>query len=130
MLFPLLPQLQLYLGEVHSQGNIRLFCNHAIGQMNVAAVMKRTSTEARIQVIQVALGIQTWCQLLRGSPLVSDRVKDTRPGVANQGRSSRGENNVMVVVKENGSGNTSKLRVCLYKSVEVRRVVVVCCSHF
>lgn len=69
--------------------------------------------EARIQVIQVALGIQTWCQLSRGSPLVSDLVREMHPGVANQGRSSRGEN--VMVDKENGSGNTSGLPVCMYK---------------
>lgn len=80
--------------------------------------MKRISMEAKIQVIQVVLGIRTWYRLSRGRPLVLGLVRGMDRGAANRGRLLRGEN-AMVDVKENGRENTS-----------VRVRCIVCCNIF
>lgn len=80
--------------------------------------MKRILMEAKIQVIQVVLGSQTWYHPSRGRPLVLDLVRGKDRGAANRGRSLRGEN-AMVDVKGSGRENTSVRNSTMYFSCKL-----------
>lgn len=74
------------LGIDHFQAKRQPFYNHVTVQMIVVAVTRKISKEARTREIQVVLGIQNRCLLLRDSPVGLALVKGTDRGEASLGK--------------------------------------------